>query len=100
VEKEILVAFEEIHNLNVVHGDVRTANILVAESGNKVWIIDFEDGEIIEDGDERMESLISSEMDTVHEMLRDVREDAVPVGCISPRENGISATPVPSLRVC
>jgi len=34
------------------HGDVRPANTLVAEDGNKVWIIDFEDGQIIADGDE------------------------------------------------
>lgn len=69
MEKEILTAFKEIHNLNVIHSDLRTANILVAETGNKVWIIDFENGEIIEDGDERLESLISSELDAVHEML-------------------------------
>jgi len=79
---------------------VRAANILIAENGNKVWIIDFEDGEIIEDGDERMESLVSNEMDAVHKMLRDVREGAAPLGCLRPRENGISATQVPSLRVC
>jgi RIO-like serine/threonine protein kinase len=100
VEKEILTAFEEIHDLNVIHGDVRMANILVAESGNKVWIIDFEDGEIIEDGDERLGSLISNELDAVHEMLRDIREGAVPIDCLPPRENGISTMQVPSLRVC
>jgi serine/threonine protein kinase len=35
-EKENLATFEATHALNVVHGDVRPANILTAEEGNKV----------------------------------------------------------------
>ena len=70
VEKDVLTAFEEIHQLNVVHGDVRPANILVAEDGNKVWIIDFEDGQIVADGDKERESKISNEIEAVREMLQ------------------------------
>ena len=98
MEKEILAAFEKIHNLNVIHGDVRTANILIAEKGNKVWIIDFDYGEIIEDRGER-ESLISAEMEVVREMLRDVRKGATSRGCFPPGESDIS-TVAASLKVC
>ena len=60
---EVLAAFEKIHLLNVVNGDVRPVNILVTEDGNNVWIVDFEDGQIIADGDEERESKISDEME-------------------------------------
>jgi serine/threonine protein kinase len=74
VENEILAAFEAIHALNVVHGDVRSANILVAEEGNKVWIIDFEDDKILPDGDDETTSKISNEMEVVNEILRDIKK--------------------------
>ena len=80
MEKEVLTAFEEIHHLNVVHGDVRPANILVAEDGNKVWIIDYEVGQIIADGDEERESKVSDEMEAVHEMLQYMKTGPGPSG--------------------
>jgi len=98
VEKDILTAFQEIHHLNVVHGDVRPANVLVAEDGNKVWIIDFEDGEIIADGDEDRESKISDEMKAVREMLQDIKTGPRPRGHLLDDE--ISTCQVPPLEVC
>lgn len=74
MEKEVITAFKEIHSLKVVHGDIRPANILVAEDGNKVWIIDFEDARILVDGDEERESEISNERGVVLEMLRDIKK--------------------------
>jgi RIO-like serine/threonine protein kinase len=65
VENNVLEAFKAIHALNVVHGDVRPANILVGEDGNQVWIIDFEVGQILADGDEEM----SNEMQVVNDMM-------------------------------
>lgn len=99
MEKEILAAFEMIHNLNVIHGDVRTANVLIAENGNEVWIIDFDYGEIIEDRGDR-EFLISAEMEAVREMLRDVRKGAASGGCFPPGESDIPAVAISSLEVC
>ena len=98
MEKEVLTAFEEIHHLNVVHGDVRPANILVAEEGSKVWIIDFEDGEIIADGDEERESKVSDEMEVVHEMLQYIKTGPSPSGCLIDSE--IPTCQVPPLEVC
>jgi len=98
VEKDVLTAFEEIHQLNVVHGDVRPANVLVTEDGNKVWIIDFEDGEIIADGDEERESKISAEMKAVHEMLQYIKTGPSPSGHLLDPE--ISTCQVPLLEVC
>jgi len=98
VEKEVLTAFEEIHHLNVLHGDIRPANILVAEDGNKVWIIDFEDGEIIADGDEDRESKISDEMKAVHEMLQDIKTGPRPSGRLFDGE--ISTCQVPPVELC
>ena len=82
--------------MNVIHSDVRAANIFVAEKGNKVWIIDLEDGEIREDGDDQMKFRISTG-----------RGSPDVVGCpgwrlsgyFSPTENSISTTRVPSLSV-
>jgi len=80
VEKDVLAAFEEIHKLNVIHGDVRPENILVAEDGHEVWIIDFEYSEIVSDGDEARESKISAEMDAVRDVLRNIKRDPLPAG--------------------
>ena len=100
MEKKVLAAFEEIHNLNVVHGDVRPANILVAEDGNKVWIIDFEDGQILADGDAARESKVADEMEAVHGMLYDIKKGLRHSGCLPLLESGMATPRVPSLEVC
>jgi RIO-like serine/threonine protein kinase len=99
VEKEVLAAFEEIHALNVIHGDVRSANILVAEGGNKVWVIDFEDGQILGDGDEKRESEISNEMEAVCEMLQDINKRSGRDSCLRLPESEIPTALVSSLEV-
>ena len=98
VEKDILTAFEEIHHLNVLHGDVQPANILVVEDGNKVWIIYFEDGEILADGDEDRESKFSDEIKAVCEMLLYIKAGPRPSGCLLDGE--ISTCQVPPVEVC
>ena len=100
MEKDVLTAFEEIHHLNVLHGDVRPANILVAEDGNKVWIIDFEDGEILADGDEEWESKVSDEMKAVREMLQYIKAGPGPRPSGHLLDGEISTCQVPPLEVC
>lgn len=101
MEKEVIAAFEEIHNLNVIHGDVRLANILVSEDGNQVWIIDFEDGQIMVDRDEERESKVSDEMKAVHEMFRDIKKGPSSINGYLPFPESEIPTPrVPSLEVC
>ena len=100
MKKEVLAAFEEIHALNVIHSNLQLANILVIEDKNKVWIIDFEDGQILADGDKGRESEISNEMETVHEMLRDIRTRSGRGDCVLFPASGISTTRVSSLEVC
>lgn len=68
-ESEILKAFDAIHSLNIIHGDVRAGNILVAEGGNTAWIIDFEFAEIIKEEGDARETLISEETQVVRELL-------------------------------
>ena len=99
VEKEILAAFEAIHSLNVVHGDIRAANILVAEEGNKVWIVDFEDGQILADGDDERESEISNEMEAVNEMLKDIKKGPGRAACLPLLESEIPTRRFSSLEV-
>jgi len=41
-------AFAEIHKLEVLHGDIRAANILVAED-ESIWIVDFEYAQVVSD---------------------------------------------------
>ena len=70
----------------------------MAEDGNKVWIIDFEDGEIITDGDEERESKVSNEMKAVREMLQYIETGPSLSGCLLDSE--ISTCQVPPLEVC
>jgi RIO-like serine/threonine protein kinase len=48
VEDKVLKAFDELHKLGVMHGDIRAANILV-ETNGCVWIVDFELAKIVPD---------------------------------------------------
>jgi thiamine kinase-like enzyme len=41
IESKIFDAFESIHQLGIVHNDVRPGNVLISQDGS-VWIIDFE----------------------------------------------------------
>jgi len=46
VANKVERAFAEIHKLDVIHGDVRAANILVAED-ESIWILDFEYARVV-----------------------------------------------------
>ena len=46
VANKVEQAFTEIHKLDVIHGDVRAANILVAED-ESVWILDVESAQVV-----------------------------------------------------
>lgn len=68
IEKKILEAFDSIHQLGVVHNDIRTENILVAQPEGSVWIIDFENAVI---GDE---SLCAFERQLVKDMINNLKK--------------------------
>jgi Protein kinase domain len=72
VEDNILQAFEAIHALNVIHGDVRPENVLVAEEDSRVWTVDFGFAEILEGLDVDVQSELGTEMVAVRDMLREV----------------------------
>ena len=46
VANKVERAFAEIHKLDVIHGDVRAVNILVAED-EFIWILDFEYAQVV-----------------------------------------------------
>jgi len=69
VESNILKAFDSIHALGVVHGDIRADNILVSAKGNRSWIIDFEFGQIVDVA----EDILFQEMEEVKHLLRAIR---------------------------
>jgi len=46
VANKVEQAFAEIHKRKIIHGDVRAANILVAED-ESVWILDFESAQVV-----------------------------------------------------
>ena len=99
MENEVLEAFEAIHALNVVHGDIRSSNILVAEDGNEVRIIDFEDAKILGDGDEESESEMSNEMEVVNDMLRDIKKSRAHPACNRLPESELPNGTFPPLEV-
>ena len=81
IETEILNAYDAIHSLSVIHGDVRAENILVGKDAKSVWLIDFEDAEILEkDGEFR----ISQENESVGYLLSMLRRG---------HRNGCAPTP-------
>ena len=71
-EEKILRAFDEIHYLGVLHGDVRPENILVGRDGG-VWIIDFEFSQIFKDLSKG--NLLSREQKDVELLLSSIREE-------------------------
>ena len=70
----------------------------MAEDGNKVWIIDFEDAEIIADRDEERKSKFSNEMKAVREMLQYIKTGPRSSGRLLDGE--ISTCQVPPVEVC
>jgi serine/threonine protein kinase len=70
VEKDVVVAFDAIHALNVVHGDIRPENVLVAEENSEVWIVDFEFARIIDD---KEDPEFSTETRAVKDMLGNMK---------------------------
>jgi RIO-like serine/threonine protein kinase len=74
---KILEAFKSIHSFGIIHGDVRAENILVAERGDIVWIIDFEFAEIMSEGDDLWESKAAQELEDVKELLKEVNNHDV-----------------------
>jgi serine/threonine protein kinase len=73
-ESLILNAFAAIHSLGVIHGDVRSENILVSENGDAVWIIDFEFAEIVKEGDEAKMAEIFHETQAIEDLLRELKD--------------------------
>ena len=81
-ETEILNAFDSIHSLGVIHGDIRADNILVAEGGDAAWIIDFESTEIVTERNNVNESQFFQESKAIKELLKGCRtERTTPGGC-------------------
>ena len=63
-------AFAEIHKLEVIHGDVRAANILVAED-ESIWILDFESAQVVSGNREQV--FIDGEASEVKMLLDRIR---------------------------
>ena len=59
--------FDNIHRLGVVHNDVRSENVLVAQPDGSVWVVDFEHAWT---GDEVSCNI---ERQWVKDMIREVR---------------------------
>ena len=61
-------AYQEIHKLKVLHGDVRAANILVS-SNQSVYIIDFESARL------DSESGLADEASEVEKLFAKIRKE-------------------------
>lgn len=77
IELKVLEAFSAIHALGVTHNDVRGDNILIAEGGTRVWIIDFERSGLLADCARyyggQTESVISNEIETVKQLFSAIK---------------------------
>jgi len=61
-------AYQEIHRRNILHGDVRAANILI--SGNQsIYIVDFESAR------RDAESILADEMAEVEKLFTKIRKE-------------------------
>jgi serine/threonine protein kinase len=65
---EIFKAYDAIHSLDVIHGDVRAENVLVGKDGKSVWLVDFEFSEILS-GESTERYKISQEKEAVSYLL-------------------------------
>jgi tRNA A-37 threonylcarbamoyl transferase component Bud32 len=74
IESKILKAFDAIHSHDVIHGDIRSANILVDEDRKLVWIVDFEFAEILTDGSEDKGVRILQENMEIQRVLREIKK--------------------------
>jgi len=70
IGNEIWNAYEAIHELGVIHGDVAPRNILVDSKAGGVWIIDFEYSSFIDEGDEKSHW---NEKQEVWRMMHDIK---------------------------
>jgi len=74
IEKKIYEVFQKVHELGIVHNDIRPENILVSWKENSVWLIDFE---FAQAGDEYTSRL---ERDAVTELIAQVKNgESVPL---------------------
>jgi tRNA A-37 threonylcarbamoyl transferase component Bud32 len=92
IEREIENAFSAIHARGVVHGDPRAANILVSNDPKKpkVWIIDFEFGQIVDPQDTER---LGCEMSNVKDILRTLKNEGPSVfggACFSDHRDAIT----------
>ena len=70
IERKIFKTYESIHDLGVIHGDIRPENLLVLEDGS-VRIIDFDNAAIFSLSDI---NLIGQEKDEIKTMLESLRK--------------------------
>ena len=61
-------AYQEIHRRNILHGDVRAANILVS-SNHSVFIVDFESARPV------AKSILDDEMAEVEKLFAKIRKE-------------------------
>ena len=67
MESKILDVYDNIHQLGVVHNDVRRENVLISEPEGSVWVIDFEHAGTAKD------SAFIDERESVKEMMDRLR---------------------------
>jgi tRNA A-37 threonylcarbamoyl transferase component Bud32 len=67
--EKILKAFDEIHKLGVLHGDIRQENII--DDDDTVWIIDFELSRIFTEPSDGAQ-LLSREQAAAEQMLTSI----------------------------
>ena|SRR5579871_6240528 len=91
VASEIFKAYNAIHSLEVIHGDVRAENILIGRDGKSVWLIDFEFSDILSgDSNVDVQSKISQENEAVSYLLSKFKDASDANGS---HANGSGAAP-------
>ena len=69
IESRIREAYRAIHTYGVIHGDVGAHNIIISPGGQRVWIIDFEAGQVLSEE----YKAIRGEMEDLSCMFEDLR---------------------------
>jgi len=60
-----------IHTYGVMHGDIGAHNIIISPGGQRIWIIDFEAGQVL--SEEYKDEAIRGEMEDLSCMFEDLR---------------------------
>ena len=92
IERKVRDAFDIIHSLGVIHGDIRPDNILVGDD-ERIWIIDFESSLLLDSVQSAGERgvMLQIESEALTSCLKKITQNSKEIDTEGKVENGCEA---------